>query len=1764
MNSPLSFVPDEQQAQASSSFVPDQQAVAPKSFQPDSSSPVVFQNRTAQQDGMSWQEQGNQIGLKDNNGIVQSNEATRSIKDVANAPLVLLGNVMAGLMNQMADKGSPDIQQQKAYPGASHYRSGLQQRLFGPSNLAVLGKDPNQVMFKQGQSVLPEQQSVIGSDSDARRMLEGTTTPEGIGSAFIAPTRLGPLVTGMYGASTAANLNEMKPADITANALMMGLPMAKSLHEAMTANQISRSAPTVKEESQVPLPNELPKDIALPRSTTESIIPEGGDNSSGMATVSKQATEPASRGTLSLVDLGRQLGLTVKQWDPSIPVLGGSFSLTDPKTGMTVENLRPGVSAEEVQQRMAEKNKFPTVQGQSLYEINGKKVHPTAIETGLSKAEQQVEQQHLSHVMNDESGSVGLHVLNPEVWKELGFKAKTEGQQFINRLRNKLGGESAGWKMIDTPEFQQFMKSGPKTTQEVQDFVNKNRPKVEVRKFGSVEQTKNERKLSELQHKLDTDFKTGNMSVQAVDLRRRIDNLRSQVHEERLNDTRPSSHWQSIAPKSEQDMPGYTEIAVVKSLARDKSVTTEHLPEGKSYEQFPSSHSFPPNTLGFVRGYMETTPQGKKVFHVIEVQSDWAQAQREAKQEFMEKGLNAGRLTKEQLEVEYEKKPTFAHDPLLPHYERLALKAAIDHAREQGADAIAISDAETAMMTEGHDRVAAQTGFDPDYPEEVDYNKVEVPQSQGMKLHYDKTLPKIAEELTGEKGTRESFGEHKMSWSSTGDPEDWAGQPQPDRFRKDLIFRNESGQPKTDISARVYPITKAAKDFSIIGKDKPRQVGKLYVGITETPQRGLERIGQHAGSLGQAKQRIADLGEKGSIKEVEAPKNPLRVTDDEANSTDLLAEKLGLRIPEEGTSPERVVNELRKRGYDGLVYENTGEGGGDSYVILGKNKVGNQGVTSESGMIDLSGARESLDKGIENLKEFFSDEGIRRKTMKMAGVSVPRTTAANEKVGNQLTMFAQAEGVAEAKARSMASEVLGKHWKDKDFDAKLGAVGVEDQLRTLKAQLLAAGKTAEAQSVNTVVGQPYSPIKSEAQYQQLKNAPEIKAALARHIATVQGLAEQKQTALKGAIRSVGQDTGSFFNLIAKGVDNGEIRKARQGNTLATLKGGTRFGKEFKGTGAEYETSYRKMAERMVKGNWTEVEKQKLFELVDSTGFGRLQKAGEDLPTFDKPMSPIPVQRKMAVIIKPGDKPIMKSQNETLWVPKSSAEEFRQAFQTDSPLKEGLIKNISSVVTKVQTGLGADAAFHVGNMAAAVVTSPEKATAVKLMVQNLAKTFETNPEVQRKLAAMAEEAGIVREGETEVAAWKKLIPGKNMISWADQAGRLTLDKLYQDAVKRGESPNNPVWRRAAVQGALGEYNKRLMPKVQQIMKESGLSPFLTAGKTFNRLSVRQLMLSPGRKAANVQGGAKMRLKQALYTTGLVVALPMIINNAMTGHPFPQGVEPGQFVVKKNEDGSYVVEDIAQLLMMRRGMRNTGIQAVAHGIEDKQSVGQIAKQATKDVARGIVRPFAGPTVSAADTVTGGGLLMDKPNKPIRQRIGEAVKQANPTAEVFLNKDESKTTNEKLIGRFGRTIGLKVTQTGVSRINGLARDWKERNGVALDNSPRGPYFDLTSALRKNDAQGARKALASVGLADKKDELIKQYYDNIATKPFTDSNEHEKQFVSQLSEEDKKVYQSVKDSNAQVRERFYNIFMGRPAPRLPREGREERPARENKFLPR
>lgn len=299
------------------------------------------------------------------------------------------------------------------------------------------------------------------------------------------------------------------------------------------------------------------------------------------------------------------------------------------------------------------------------------------------------------------------------------------------------------------------------------------------------------------------------------------------------------------------------------------------IPVGRKGVQYSADAHYPKsgdNLLAHVRGNMEQTPDGKKVFHVFELQSDWAQAHRDLK----ESGPGFDSMNGEDVTAADIKS---LENPLLPHHQRLALKHAIEYAKKQGATHIALSDAETAMLTEGHDRglrrqvdgppyytseaaaVASMRRIQPQYDFPLRVEKVgnswivkgeaaesrRPTQEPGMRLNYDQILPKYLEELTGVKGERAEFGEHQ-NVVDTHSPANAVGYPTrqaaerlaelngwdkesviqradgswgfKSNVRKDLIFKNPDGTPKTSISARLYPLSNVREKFSMFGSDK--------------------------------------------------------------------------------------------------------------------------------------------------------------------------------------------------------------------------------------------------------------------------------------------------------------------------------------------------------------------------------------------------------------------------------------------------------------------------------------------------------------------------------------------------------------------------------------------------------------------------------------------------------------------------------------------------------------------------------------------------------------------------------------------------------------------------------------------------------------------------------------------------------------------------------------------------------------------------------
>ena len=84
-------------------------------------------------------------------------------------------------------------------------------------------------------------------------------------------------------------------------------------------------------------------------------------------------------------------------------------------------------------------------------------------------------------------------------------------------------------------------------------------------------------------------------------------------------------------------------------------------------------------------------------------------------------------------------------------------------------------------------------------------------QSGGMRLHYDKTLPSIAEKLTGEKGKMVDMGVHKNALQAKpGNADVSYGSP---------VFRNPDGTPKTNATGRLYDISKVEREQPLISQE---------------------------------------------------------------------------------------------------------------------------------------------------------------------------------------------------------------------------------------------------------------------------------------------------------------------------------------------------------------------------------------------------------------------------------------------------------------------------------------------------------------------------------------------------------------------------------------------------------------------------------------------------------------------------------------------------------------------------------------------------------------------------------------------------------------------------------------------------------------------------------------------------------------------------------------------------------------------------------
>lgn len=656
----------------------------------------------------------------------------------------------------------------------------------------------------------------------------------------------------------------------------------------------------------------------------------------------------------------------------------------------------------------------------------------------------------------------------------------------------------------------------------------------------------------------------------------------------------------------------------------------------------------------------------------------------------------------------------------------------------------------------------------------------------------------------------------------------------------------------------------------------------------------------------------------------------------------------------------------------------------------------------------VKGAKTVVDKLVPEMKQ-------QEYLNKLAMHSAPVTTAVSPVVGEKLIEYAHSREAGQALAESKATDVLAHEYENPVFSKELGGVIVEDILRQVKEEKLAAGDTAGAAKVNSMVGNQEFPFASEAEYQAAKARPDIQDALSRHIATVQDIAEQAHQEVGGSLSSSGKDTGAFVNLKAILEPYGPSPSkpmgdytpgAKQGDLSNPLKRGSVFSKERKGTGQTYEFDYRTLAERMVKANYEEVNKQRLYKAYVDEGLGVELSPGEKPPEgfSDK----VEIQRRGGA---PGQTVV-----KNLWLKEGLGEELRNAQNVESPIVKGVKGHIFNAITRAQTELGVDAVWHTGNMLAAV----NGATRNKALGNVFgAREIDTGVRIAKNVYRAVINDPITQR---EVAQYSKVAPGRtnpqsslgtgSFISLVDKAGRLTMNQLYNELVDAKMTTDTPLGRSRFVE-QMGQYNRRLMGKMQREMREMGLSPFIVAGKTFNALALKRITGDPGVKAANPQADKQMRFNSLLGLVTSAVVAPVVGNMMLNGTPTGRkGTPLGAIDTGKTDSsGKIVYVDPMQLTMARRGARITGLQAGIRGMQNEQEANVIAKNAFKDVFQGILHPWTGPAI---DTI---GLLKEG------KSAGEIVKSINPAVAAVMDTSQGPSVGQNLAKVFGGAIGVKT---------------------------------------------------------------------------------------------------------------------------------------------
>jgi N12 class adenine-specific DNA methylase len=678
-----------------------------------------------------------------------------------------------------------------------------------------------------------------------------------------------------------------------------------------------------------------------------------------------------------------------------------------------------------------------------------------------------------------------------------------------------------------------------------------------------------------------------------------------------------------------------------------------------------------------------------------------------------------------------------------------------------------------------------------------------------------------------------------------------------------------------------------------------------------------------------------------------------------------------------------------------------------------------------------------------------------------AGKALPRITAMDAASSEAGVRYVSAPDAAVLQGDVYADSVIGDHTPE---DVELaGAVLTEDNLRSVRKQheAMAAEYTARgeqeaadaaaesAKAVYSLVGDGRY-FETEEEYQAALRHPGVVDIINRFIDSFSPVMDELYKKASGIpldddLPSRGEQTGCRINLKANrpeqtakpiGMANDQTRPfVRKSSFNRRATGAASLG---------YDIDLREIIKNSVVKQLEIATQREWYATMEAAGIAKIAPMGSEVMlrgVVVPPGSAVDIQYRTLVISKNGEAKVIP-QNNRLYLHPAIAGEVKAALRKQivdvRGAKSVLVGAIEAANMAALVG-PADATTHAMNVATVLFTRPGVgrgpmgrtlhmlggvpailAALDQLLAKGMKHWFGNRETKQRhaylvSIGAMRVEAHdnpSEREG-----LWAKVLDKVLNMGWLqrrlDPVARLVLDDAFTELVKKGLVIDSETNRREFI-NQVGQYNKRLQWMLPRILRETGVAPFITAGKTMRNLAIRNLAMAPGATATSQLAAAKLRLSIVSRWVGTLGSIAML--NVMLAAPDddrpvwekavgPKGAAPGTVMLYTDERGRPVTIDLLELVGYRRAARTVGldqaIKSYMFGLSPGQTFDRAANQA---ITSAIVHPISGPPIRAGLAMLYG---IDPSGYPVaaKARPGESQVWENLKAALVQSNQATK---------------------------------------------------------------------------------------------------------------------------------------------------------------